>query len=109
MAANSILRFPITRPASGAMLPGIDAYIRDTYDTIYMKLQYWWFPDNDMRAIAIKGVEVLRYVPGRSKELDGVDSPRGYIVAGYRCQTCLKVFFAADEHGYMHECMEGVK
>lgn len=119
MAANSsptspsspslVLRFPIARPSSGAMLPGIGEYIQSTYETIYMKLQYWWFPDSSERAIAIKGVEILRYVPGCCKELDGVDSPRGYIVVGYRCQTCRKVFFAADEQGYVHECMEGAK
>ena len=105
-AIEEVLRFPRRTSPGAAMLPGIDTYIRDTYETIYMKLQYWWFPDSSERAIAIKGVRILRYVLARCKELDGVDSPCGYIVAGYRCQSCMKVFFAADESGLVHECME---
>ena len=69
-------------------------------DVVFMYRTDWFFQDTTFKGIPSK------YVPGRCKELDGVDSPRGVIVPGYRCDGCHRVFFGSELEDFRHECME---
>lgn len=76
--------------------PSID----DMVEKVVFERVDWFFPDCKAKGIT------HAYVPGRCKELDGFDSPRGVIIPGYRCPECKKVFFASDFADFSHECQE---
>jgi hypothetical protein len=68
---------------------------------VLMHAVTWFFPNCE-----VKGIPGAQYVPRRCEELDGVDSPWGYLGRGYRCEECNLVFFGNDLDDFHHSCME---
>ena len=104
------LLFPIRKPymTVGGAATGPDSFKIDygeTIEYVAMEYQQWAFPNSTFTSTD-NAIPVRYY---NFEHQSHVEPMIGVVAVGYRCLNCRKVFFAADEAGLVHECMEAAE